>query len=86
MVSILWKLSDENATYRMELSNGALVHHPTTGATPSELTIRLTHAQLVGLIGDASTDGIHLDGDPAVLSTILGLTYSPDPNFHVVTP
>jgi alkyl sulfatase BDS1-like metallo-beta-lactamase superfamily hydrolase len=85
-VSILWHLTDEDTTYRMELSNGALVHHPTTRKAPADLDVTLTHAQLAGLVGGAGTDGVQLDGDAGALSTVLGLVESPDPNFHVVTP
>jgi alkyl sulfatase BDS1-like metallo-beta-lactamase superfamily hydrolase len=85
-VSILWHLTDEDTTYRMELSNGALVHHPTTRKAPADLDVTLTHAQLAGLVGGAGTEGVQLDGDAGALSTVLGLVESPDPNFHVVTP
>jgi alkyl sulfatase BDS1-like metallo-beta-lactamase superfamily hydrolase len=85
-VSIRWHLTDEDTTYRMELSNGALVHFPTNDTAAADLAVTLTHAQLVALIGGAGAEGVQLDGDAETLSTILGLTDSPDPDFHVVTP
>ncbi|WP_122818240.1 alkyl/aryl-sulfatase [Nocardioides pantholopis] len=84
--SVLWHLTDAGATYRMELSNGALVHYPTARTAPADLTVTLTHAQLLGLVAGAGTDGVQLDGDHAVLSTILGLVDEPDPAFPIVTP
>lgn len=70
----------------MELSNGVLIHYPTTRAPDADLTLTLTHAQLLGLLASGSLDGITTTGDPSVLKTLLSLTDEPDPNFAVVTP
>ncbi len=70
----------------MELSNGALVHFPTTRTDPADLTITLTHPQLLAMMGGAGTDGVRFDGDPAAFATIRDLTDEPDPSFAVVTP
>jgi alkyl sulfatase BDS1-like metallo-beta-lactamase superfamily hydrolase len=70
----------------MELSNGALIHHPTSRTVPADLTITLTRPQLLALLGGAGTNGVQFDGDPKVFATIAGLTDQADPAFPIVTP
>jgi alkyl sulfatase BDS1-like metallo-beta-lactamase superfamily hydrolase len=70
----------------MELSNGALTHHLTARTDPADLTITLTRPQLLAMLAGADRNGVQLDGDPKVFSTIAGLTDQPDPNFPIVTP
>jgi linear primary-alkylsulfatase len=84
--SIRWHFTDSGEEYRMELSNGALIHHPTTRTDPADLTITLTRAQLLAMLGGAGADGVRFDGDPKVFATIAGLTDEPDPTFAIVTP
>jgi alkyl sulfatase BDS1-like metallo-beta-lactamase superfamily hydrolase len=84
--SIRWHFSDSGETYRMELSNGALTHHPTRRTDPADLVVTLTHPQLLAMLGGAGTDGVRFDGDPTVVATITGLTDQPDPAFAIVTP
>jgi alkyl sulfatase BDS1-like metallo-beta-lactamase superfamily hydrolase len=85
-LSIRWHFTDFNQTYRMELSNGALTHQPTSRAEPADLTVTLTRPQLLAMLGGAGTDGMHFDGDPKILATITGLTDQPDTAFAIVTP
>jgi hypothetical protein len=40
--SINWTFTDTLDQYRMELSNGVLIHYPTTREQPADLTVRLT--------------------------------------------
>jgi alkyl sulfatase BDS1-like metallo-beta-lactamase superfamily hydrolase len=85
-LSITWKLTDTDETYHLELSNGALIHIPTSNPPPADLTVTLTRPQLVTLLFTGKTDGIELTGDATVLPTLLSLTDNPDPNFPIVTP
>jgi len=85
-LSIRWDFSDPDERYLMELSNGVLIHHPTRRTPDADLTLSLTHRQLLGLLASGSLDGIATTGDPGVLNTLLSLTDEPDPNFAVVTP
>ncbi|MET8149624.1 alkyl/aryl-sulfatase [Actinoplanes sp. NPDC049668] len=84
--SIRWHFSDSGDTYRMELSNGVLTHHPTSRTKDADLVVTLTRPQLLGLLGGAGADGIRFDGDPKVFAMIAGLTDEPDPGFTIVTP
>lgn len=49
-------------------------------------SITLTRPQLLAMLAGADRDGVQLDGDPKVFSTIAGPTDQPDPNFPIVTP
>ena len=84
--SIHWHFTDTGESYRMELSNGALIHHPTSRTEPADLTVTLTRPQLLDMLGGAGTDGVQFDGDPKTLTAIVGLTDQPDPAFPIVTP
>ena len=84
--SIRWHLTDLGETYRMELSNGVLVHYLTNRTDPANLVVTLTRPQLLALLSGAGTDGVNFDGDPNVLSTIVGLTDQPDQTFNIITP
>jgi len=84
--SIRWHFTDTGETYRMELSNGVLSHHPTTREHPADLVVTLTKPQLLAMLAGAATDGVQLDGDPKTFATIADLTDQPDPSFAIVTP
>jgi alkyl sulfatase BDS1-like metallo-beta-lactamase superfamily hydrolase len=84
-VSVRWRFTDTNEVYRMELSNGALIHHPTKREDPADLVVTLTKRGLLALIG-GKTEGLTLDGDPNALQTITSLMEPPNPNFTIVTP
>jgi alkyl sulfatase BDS1-like metallo-beta-lactamase superfamily hydrolase len=84
--SVLWHFTDSGERYLMELSNGVLIHYPTTHEPKTDLRLSLTHPQLLGLLASGSLDGIAATGDPAVLQTLMSLTDQPDPSFPVVTP
>jgi len=85
-LSIDWMLTDEGQRYRMELSNGVLIHFPTSAERPADLSVSLTRLQLVGLLLAGSMDGVELSGDAGVLGTLIGLLEDPDPDFAIVTP
>ncbi|MGO9298347.1 MAG: alkyl sulfatase C-terminal domain-containing protein, partial [Streptosporangiaceae bacterium] len=72
--------------YRMELSNGVLIHYPTRREQQADLTLTLTRAQLAGLLTSGSLEGVSASGDRSILATLLSLTDQPDPDFAVVTP
>ena len=85
-LSIGWHFTDTHENYRMELSNGALIHHPTTGNQAADLTITLTKPELLQLLATAKPGGIDTSGDPAVLGRLMSLIDNPDPDFAIVTP
>ena len=85
-LSVGWHFTDTHENYRMELSNGALIHFPTTGNEAADLTVTLTRPQLVRLLATGQPDGAALSGDAGVLQRLMSLTDDPDPDFAVVTP
>ncbi len=85
-LSVGWHFTDSHQNYRMELSNGALIHFPTTGNEAADLTITLTKPQLVQLLATGQPGGAALSGDAGVLQRLMSLTDDPDPDFAVVTP
>jgi alkyl sulfatase BDS1-like metallo-beta-lactamase superfamily hydrolase len=84
--SIRWHFTDSGETYRMELSNGVLTHHPTSRTEPADLIVTLTRPQLLAMLGGAGTNGVQFDGDPKTFATITAFTDQPDPAFAIVTP
>ncbi|MCZ4553117.1 alkyl/aryl-sulfatase [Williamsia sp. 1138] len=84
--SIRWHFTDLDETYRMELSNGVLIHYPTQRTDPADLVVTLTKSQLLGLLAGAGAADLDLSGDPSVIGTIVGLTDEADPGFRIVTP
>jgi alkyl sulfatase BDS1-like metallo-beta-lactamase superfamily hydrolase len=87
--SIAWRFTDSDEQFHMELSNGALIHHPTHGtsrARDADLTVTLTRPQLLALLTAGATDGLDLDGDAGVLERLSSLTDAPNPDFPIVTP
>jgi len=70
----------------MEVSNGALIHYPTTGNQAADLTITLTKPQLLQLLATAKPDGLDTSGDPAILARLMSLIDNPNPDFAIVTP
>jgi alkyl sulfatase BDS1-like metallo-beta-lactamase superfamily hydrolase len=84
--SVRWHFTDSSETYRMELSNGALIHYPTSRTEPADLTVTLTRPQLLAMLVGAGTDGVRFDGDPKIIKTITGLTDQPDRQFPIITP
>ncbi len=84
--SIAWRFTDADERYRMELSNGALIHHPTVGDDAADLSVTLSRPQLLGLLTTGNTDGVELSGDLGVLPRLTALTDAPDPDFAIVTP
>jgi alkyl sulfatase BDS1-like metallo-beta-lactamase superfamily hydrolase len=84
--SIRWDVTDIGERYRMELSNGALIHFPTEREADADLSVSLTRVQLMGLLATGATDGISFEGDAGLLSKLLSLTEEPDASFSIVTP
>ena len=86
-VVIDWNFTDAGNTVRLALSNGALIQtvNPQAEGT-ADLTLTLTKAQLLGLLAGRGLDGIQHTGDPAALTTLMGLLDTADPAFPIVTP
>ena len=80
--SIRWHFTDSGETYRMELSNGALIHYPTKREEPVDVVITLTRPQLVAMLAGAGTDGVQFVGHRKIFDIIAGFTDQPDPDLR----
>ena len=89
-LSIAWHITDLDEHYRMELSNGALIHRPVDEqaalTSAADVTLTLTRPQLMALLMAGNADGVTIDGDADVLARLVALTDNPDPDFAIVTP
>ncbi len=82
-----WVFTDVGSTVRLSLSNGVLIQTENPrSAADVDLTVTLTKAQLLGMLGGSGLAGIDHTGDAGALQTLLGLLDSPDPAFPIVTP
>jgi alkyl sulfatase BDS1-like metallo-beta-lactamase superfamily hydrolase len=85
-LTINWNFTDVGERYRMELSNGALIHFPAVADRAAGLTVTLTKPQLVKLMADGEHDGVEESGDPSVLRRLMSFTDNPNADFAIVTP
>ncbi|MFE4462932.1 alkyl/aryl-sulfatase [Nocardia tengchongensis] len=85
-LSIAWHFTDTGEGYRMELSHGALIHHPATRKREADLDVTLTKLGLLQLIATGKFDGLQTKGDTGVWQRLAGLLDKSDPNFAVITP
>ncbi|MDW8337832.1 MAG: alkyl sulfatase dimerization domain-containing protein [Thermoleophilia bacterium] len=88
-----WVVTDEGTTHAVELRNGALNHRVVERAPAGVTTFTSTRLALIGLVtGEldlerALADGtLAVEGDPSVLSRLVGLLAPVDPSFAIVTP
>jgi len=85
-------LTDEGRTWRLELSNGALIHRsrptdrPAPGELVADLTLTLSKPQLLAVLAGQGLDGLSVTGDPGALARLTSLLETGDLNFPIVTP
>ncbi|HSA41485.1 MAG TPA: alkyl sulfatase C-terminal domain-containing protein, partial [Mycobacterium sp.] len=81
--------ADTGTNYRLTLRNGVLVYRRVP-ADPATAGVTLTLAdknRLLTLVaGDGDSDGLRVDGDPAVLASLIAVLDRPDPGFNIITP
>jgi alkyl sulfatase BDS1-like metallo-beta-lactamase superfamily hydrolase len=85
-VAINWHFTDVGEHYRMELSNGVLIHYPTAVDHDADLAVTLTKPVLLQMLAGAGHPDFEHTGDPSVLLALLALTDSPNTDFPIVTP
>ncbi|KAI9042050.1 alkyl/aryl-sulfatase [Aspergillus affinis] len=85
-------VTDAGVTYRLWLSNGALIYSTTPQSGTVDVTLRGTTKQLTALAvygpdpEALEKAGIEIDGDTGALDTLSSLLDPGDPNFNIVTP
>ena len=85
-LAIDWVITDLARTVRTSLSNGVLSHTSTPRATPVDLTVTLTRAQVLGVLLTGALDAVDAVGDVATLDRLRGLLDTADTAFAIVTP
>jgi alkyl sulfatase BDS1-like metallo-beta-lactamase superfamily hydrolase len=90
---IAWNFSDTQRNYALTLKHGALTCSTVPHALPPHVTVTMTRDTLNRILtgetgfADAIRDGgIHLDGDAATFTTMLGMLDTFKSNFNVVEP
>ncbi|MBT2235126.1 alkyl/aryl-sulfatase [Nonomuraea sp. NEAU-A123] len=84
-LSIDWHLTDLGERYRITLSNGALIQRADPPDGPVDLTLRLTKAQLLGLLAGRGVERVEREGDIGVLRRLVAVLDHPMPDFAIVT-
>ncbi|MEU0149080.1 alkyl sulfatase dimerization domain-containing protein [Streptomyces sp. NPDC006288] len=85
------ELGDLGRTWRIELSNGALIQRnrpigSPPGARAADLTLTLTKPQLLGVLAGRGLDGVTATGDTGAVERLMALLDTADPDFRIVTP
>jgi alkyl sulfatase BDS1-like metallo-beta-lactamase superfamily hydrolase len=84
-LAIDWHLTDLGERHRTTLSNGALIHQADPPDESADLTLRLTKAQLVGLLAGKGVEGVEREGDTSALRRLVAVLDRPVPDFAIVT-
>ncbi|MGW0809139.1 alkyl/aryl-sulfatase [Nonomuraea sp. NPDC002799] len=84
-LAIDWHLTDLGERHRTTLSNGALIQQREPRDESADLTLRLTKAQLVGLLAGKGVEGVEREGNTAVLQRLVAVLDHAVPDFAIVT-
>jgi alkyl sulfatase BDS1-like metallo-beta-lactamase superfamily hydrolase len=85
-LSIDWVFTDLGHTYRTSLSHAVLIQDVDPTAGTSDLTVTLTKAGLLGLLGGGGLAGLRTEGDTGVVASLLGVLDPPRGDLPIVTP
>jgi alkyl sulfatase BDS1-like metallo-beta-lactamase superfamily hydrolase len=88
-VAIDVTFADLDANYRLALKNGVLVYRKVAAdAATANVTVKLdSKSRLLAVaMGDFSSPGLEISGDPSALQALLGALDQPNPSFNIVTP
>ena len=81
--------ADLGTNYRLTLRNGVLVYRkrPADAATATAtVTLAAKMRLMAAALGDFSSPGLDVTGDPGALQALLSVLERPDPAFDIVTP
>lgn len=88
-LSIDIAFTDVATNYRLTLRNGVLVYRkvPADESTANVTVTLINKLRLLALaVGDATSPGLQIVGDPQVLPSLLAVLDKPDPSFNIVMP
>ena len=79
--------TDLGRSFHLTLSNGVLIYLERDPDDSAPLHLTLTKPRLLALLtGDAASAGLDIDGDFAVLESLIGVLDRGDPDFNIVVP
>ena len=88
-IAIDISFADVATNYRLTLRNGVLVYRKVAAdAGTANVTVVLDNKirLLAVAMGDATSPGLQISGDPTALQSFLSVLEEPDQNFNIVTP
>ncbi|MER8041687.1 alkyl sulfatase dimerization domain-containing protein [Streptomyces sp. NPDC094032] len=84
-LAVDWRIG--GTYWHLRLANGLLTWTTDTRPAPDAgLTMTMTKPQLLALLAGKGTAGITMTGDPSLLTRLLAVLDTPDPDFPIVTP
>ncbi|MGV9884688.1 alkyl/aryl-sulfatase [Streptomyces sp. NPDC003006] len=82
-----WGLPSLGKVWHLTVRHGVLTYRSDEKSDPrAGLTLTMTKAQLLGMLGGKGLGGIGVEGDVSLLSKLLAVVGKPDPDFPMVTP
>ena len=81
--------TDLDANYRVTLRNGVLVYRKRPAEPESAnatVTVAAKMRLLAAALGDLTSPGIEISGDPTALQSLMSVLDKPDPDFNIITP
>ncbi|MGX1883929.1 alkyl/aryl-sulfatase [Streptomyces sp. NPDC055287] len=86
-VAMDWALPSLGRVWHLSLANGVLTYRSSGERSPGAgVTLTMTKAQLLALLGGKGLGDIRAEGDPALLQRVWGVLDKPDPAFEIVAP
>lgn len=80
-------LTDLGRSFRLTLHNGVFIYVETEPSGDAPLHLTLSKPRLLTLVGgDTTSDGLTVEGDLGVLSKLIDVLDTGDPDFDIVTP
>ncbi|WP_409057144.1 alkyl/aryl-sulfatase [Streptomyces sp. SYP-A7185] len=87
VVRMDWSLPALGRVWHLTLRHGVLTYRSDAKRDPGAgVTLTMTKAQLLGMLGGKGLGGIVVEGDASLLARLLGVVDKPDPDFAIVTP
>ncbi|MFI6872081.1 alkyl/aryl-sulfatase [Streptomyces sp. NPDC050400] len=86
-IAMDWSFPALGVVYHLTVQNGVLTYRSDAEGDPGAgVTLTMTKAQLLALLGGKGLGDIEVEGDVSLLQKLLAVVDKPDPNFAIVTP
>jgi alkyl sulfatase BDS1-like metallo-beta-lactamase superfamily hydrolase len=81
--------ADLGSNYRLTLRNGVLVYRkrpPGPESAAATVTLAAKMRLMAAALGDLSSPGLEVTGDPSALQSLMSVLDKPNPDFNIITP